>query len=155
MGNNPEATGKLQKPLFSSEQQAQRSEMTETEIDKAYYRWGLEYIRDAPLVSLKLAAKKARILWFDHTVKEVRLAEWLFVLLAALGLVRSFLAWNRYVPLYAVVLALGLPPLLYFAEDRFRLPMVPFLAIFVACGIIWILMLMNRRFKFSLPGGAR
>ena len=145
VGNNPEATGRLTKPYFSSQQQALRDELTEAKIDTEYYKWGLDYIRGNPLASLKMAAKKVGILWFEPTIGKLRLGEWLFVLVAAAGLVRSFSIWRRYVPLYAMILALSLPPLLYFAEGRFRLPMVPFLAIFAAYGIAWMLRMMNRR----------
>ena len=45
---------------------------------------------------------------------------------------------RRYAGLYVVAAAWRRTPVLFFAEARFSMPAVPFLAVFAASGVVWL-----------------
>ena len=138
VGNNPLATGGLVTPLFSDEQERIRDTVKASNIDFYYYRWSLDYILNNPGRSLSLMASKAKIILFDPSVDEAKYPELAFLVFAVIGFAVTVKQWRRYALIYLITAALVLPHLFFFAEARFRLPAVPFLAVFAAASIVWI-----------------
>ena len=161
IANNPDATGRLMSPpgvsaapleqLHSSIALAQERtgrDLTPSETSDYWRAEGLAYLREQPISSLWLYAKKARLFWSaeetplnvhyeaNRELTRISRLPWLgFGLAAPFGLLGIGLALRRGdSPLLLVLIVGG-----YFAASlpfvisaRYRLPVVPFLLLYAA-----------------------
>jgi 4-amino-4-deoxy-L-arabinose transferase-like glycosyltransferase len=152
MGNNPNTTGGYTElPDIQFENEVVR--------DKYYKQQAMDFILENPTSYLKLMLKRAVITYKSETIGIVwngALAKqldsksllvlklistvfwWLVVIAACVGLYdlsrRKPLSWHHV--LFAVSAFFFLFPLLTVAQDRYHLPLNPFLAMFAAYGLL-------------------
>jgi len=142
-GNNPAATGELVPFDIPYETRQQTEAMTEIQRDRAYYQLALQYMRSHPARCLRLAFKKLLILWSvarevpGHTLYSVY--GHLINVLALVGLVSSVRKhWLILMPIILVVLSKSLVHTVFFAAQRFWVPMIPYVLLFASLGVRWV-----------------
>ena len=165
VGNGPEATGTYAEvpwaashPFFEAEGFAAEARrragrpLALGEVSRFWFRAGLERWRTDPVGSLRLLARKVRLLGNDHEVADnhdfafVRLVaapalRWGFLSfgwlapLAALGLGRSDHSSFRGFLVLSAVAGLA-STALFFVLGRYRIPWVPGLALIAASGVV-------------------
>jgi tetratricopeptide (TPR) repeat protein len=137
-----------------------------SECSSFWFHRTLEHIRNHPLPSLMLEAKKLLYFWGNYEVHEIdsnykyslTLRRWPLVpfgLLSILGMVGMVLArkkFRRTFLLYSLVGVYLLSVLIFFAASRYRLPAVPFLAIFAAYGLTYLYSLAAEKRRMLLGG---
>lgn len=124
------------------------------EVSRYWTERSLRFITGSPGDWLQLMARKAALLvnareMLDTESQEtyeeysplLRMLAWvghfgLLIPLAAIGLVRSWPDRRRLWPLYAMLVAYAGSVLLFFVFARYRFPLVPFLLVFAAAGIL-------------------
>jgi tetratricopeptide (TPR) repeat protein len=126
----------------------------------------LEHIRTHPFPSLLLEAKKFLYFWGNYEVHEIdsnykvslTLRRWPLVpfgLISILGMMGMVLAWTNLRRTFLLSSLVGvylLSVLIFFAASRYRLPAVPFLAIFAAYGLTYFYSLAVEK-RWRLLGG--
>jgi len=133
---------------------------TEMELDRNYYRLGLEWIQANPRDFAILVVKKVvRLFDFDPHTSRQDIAGWYwfaglipyglmlpFILFGLFALIRTRSMWL----LYAVLLAAMLNTMMIYGDSRFRAPIQPYLYLFGSWGI-WkfAALAMSKRFFFS------
>jgi tetratricopeptide (TPR) repeat protein len=163
MGNNPQADGTpyaRQGLIWQRlERLPIRQGITEPAAKGAFYlREALHFIREQPAAYLSLLYRKLRLFWHAGEIPvsaDLRFYErhaWLarvlvldFGFAVPFALVGMAWCWNRRRELFLLhgfVLAYLASGLLFSVCDRYRLPALPFLLIFSACGIrqLWELL---------------
>jgi tetratricopeptide (TPR) repeat protein len=164
-GNNPHASGKYRPPSFVRpdpffEHEDFRSEasrrlgraVTRRESDAYWWSEGMRFIRENPgrwaaLLVDKLATyftdyERPDNYAFDNFRRFVPMLAWplpRFGWVAPLGLVGLALSWRRWaelLPLHATMGAYLLSALLFFTQSRYRMPMVPLLALFAGHAVV-------------------
>jgi 4-amino-4-deoxy-L-arabinose transferase-like glycosyltransferase len=152
MGNNPQSNGGYTElPEIAFENEVVR--------DQYFKQQAIDYILNNPLSYLTLTFKRALLTYKSETIgvvwnnalnkqlgnqslmllKAVSSLYWWLILIAALiGIFylyqRKALAWHH--ALFAVSLFFFVFPLLTVGQDRYHLPLNPFLAIFAAYGLL-------------------
>jgi tetratricopeptide (TPR) repeat protein len=120
-----------------------------SECSRFWTAYTLEYIRTHPLSAFTLEIKKLIYFWRNYEVHDIDSAyknyraiqTWPllpFGVLAVLGLLGISLSLSKFrwlLLLYSVIVVYLLSVLIFFAASRYRLPAVPFLAIFSAYAI--------------------
>jgi tetratricopeptide (TPR) repeat protein len=141
------------------------------EVDRYWLARGMEFIRTEPGKALSLMLKKLYLFWnrteipnngsFYFTAGQSKLLTYLptgFWLLGPLGLLGMLLAWRgrkevRFVVLFVLLYIMSV--LLFFVCDRFRLPVVPFLAGFAGFAAVSLWEWFRRRsFSLLMKNGA-
>jgi 4-amino-4-deoxy-L-arabinose transferase-like glycosyltransferase len=113
---------------------------------------GLAYIRENPVAWLRLEARKLALflnateIWNNRSIELSRPFSWVLRLpllsfgavapLALLGLAATARDWRRLFPLYAMIAVYLASALLFFVLSRYRVPVVPVLIVFAACGVM-------------------
>jgi tetratricopeptide (TPR) repeat protein len=129
-------------------------ELTPAEVSSYYTRRALRYIRSHPgdwiaLMGRKLALTFNALEWVDtkgqyahaELSSVLRLSGWLFHfgVLAPLALLGVWITWSdraRLRPLYLLFVAYSGTLLMFYVFARYRLPLVPILALFAAASIV-------------------
>lgn len=121
----------------------------------AYWRGqALAFVRAQPSRALALAAERARLFWNRYEPWDVRSftvsrgISWLLSLplpgfgviapLALAGMALSASRWRRLAPLYGMILVYFGSGVLFVALSRYRVPVVPLLAVFAGAAVISI-----------------
>lgn len=146
-GNNPYATGTWRLESGFDEWFARQatadgvenlSTLTEVERSEVSGRIARNYITDYPFASLSLALKKAHIFWIypitnsdsDEQLQLVAvLFDFVLLLGAALGIIFTWKERRRYALVIAAIVFFSLVQIVLHSEARFRLPLIPFLAV--------------------------
>jgi Flp pilus assembly protein TadD len=133
-----------------------------SEVSGFWYERGREFILAEPAEAAKLFARKLVLFWDSYELannKDVyyfgrmslvfRGVSWLhFGLIAPLAIVGMFVTVRRN-PRAALLLLFVLSymcgVILFFVNARFRLPVVPFLILFAAAGVFWLLERLAKR----------
>lgn len=163
LGNNPKADG-MSAIFYGADWQYRdfqftaQKEMGKTlrpsEISKFYYKKGLKFILGQPAKSFKLLLKKLYLFWnkfeisnnqdiyffrrYSSLIRILPLGFWIIAPLAFTGILISF--WQRrkiFLP-FIFVVSYMITVVLFFVPARFRLPVTPFLIIFSAFAIYWL-----------------
>ncbi len=167
IGNNPHARGVFEPPPIlrsggatlqqDAETIARRTlgrELQPSEVNAFWFRQGREFIREHPGRFLQLLGRKFTIFFDQLEIADVIhpafFRRWTPILavpfptfgviapLALLGLVLAGKRWRKLLLLYLFVAGYILSTILYFVNSRYRLPLVPFLMIFAAYAVIWL-----------------
>ena len=131
-----------------------------SEISDFWFKQGLDFIQTHPLRYLGLLGKKLYYFWNSYEIESNKniyfFSRWSSLLrsllwdhllrfpfgiicpLAVLGIILNAKRWKKYFLLYAFVFSYTLSVILFFVTSRFRLPVVPFLLIFAAYSIYWL-----------------
>ena len=124
-----------------------------------YYRASWDWIRSEPADYVALQAKKFVLFWNVRTIDRnqdssvLRRASWAFRLaapwglLAFLGIIGMFLAWNEFrrSPLHLLVLLQMAGVLAFFVTTRYRLAVVPWLALASAFAVHHVVRCVRQR----------
>lgn len=153
--NNARATGGGH--CFFPEEKGEFDGLSEVEIDRLFRRKGMAYIREHPGHFLRLAGAKFVRFWrlwphADYVGRETATVAGVsftpILLLALWGLVQSRRRWR---PVLLFVLLFGYYTALhmvFMAVTRYRVPIVPYLVVLAAWGIVDI----ARRVRGLRPG---
>ena len=149
MGNNPEATGTFRWaiPPGATWNKESTNGFFETQASSLGYKHGLQFIRDNPGQFLKLVAKRAfyllqppyRVIHFQESKAEtiskiVWLVMYLILFVFAFIIAPFHLRFEPKVLslLFITIFMLALPYLITYGATRYRLPMIPFMAMAAA-----------------------
>jgi hypothetical protein len=122
--------------------------LSESQLDKEYYRRGLAWIRSWPTDFLRLLPKKFIRLWSPFQVNTeiaeyplpyatfVKAAYLLYLCLASFGATRLGPYWRRSAILYFPIICFVVTGLIFYGATRYALPMAPFLVILAAVGVV-------------------
>jgi Flp pilus assembly protein TadD len=129
-------------------------ELTPAEVSSFFLRSALEYIRSDPGGWTRLMARKFALAFnavevvdtvdpYTHAEASLplRLSSWVFHfgVLAPLALLGVWITWSerqRLLPLHLLFLAYTASLLAFYVFGRYRLPLVPFLVLFAAAGLV-------------------
>ncbi len=166
IGNNPHARGVFEPPpiLRSGGATLQRDAETiarralgralkPSEVSSFWFEQGFRFIRENPGRFLKLLGRKFAVFWDQLEIADVIhptfLQRWTPILkipflvfgvaapFCLLGLILAAKQLRKLMLLYLYVIGYVLSTVIYFVNSRYRLPLVPFLLIFAAAGVIW------------------
>ncbi|MBC7188549.1 MAG: glycosyltransferase family 39 protein [Calditrichaeota bacterium] len=129
IGNNEHATGDWLKPgdYWSP------SGNTEVEVDRQYYRAALQFMVAHPGRTLGLAARKLCIFWLPYPHATDRVPSVLLVPLVLVGLATSLPRRRTWI-LLATIVYFTLVSCVFFANQRFHVPLLPVLAVYAGAG---------------------
>ncbi|MBN1315555.1 MAG: glycosyltransferase family 39 protein [Anaerolineales bacterium] len=136
---------------FPAEIESRIATIPELELDRAFYRAGLDYIRSRPADWLRLEGKKLVSFWLfrpnlganplyrSHWTELYRVQYIILILLAAAGIALSAKEWRRYSLFYALFGYTTLMHLAYNVLTRYRWEMELFFLIFAGMAVerIW------------------
>jgi len=178
VGNNPAANGRFKPPPFMRPAQSgliddahiiaekiEGKRLKPSEASNFWFRRSLSFIRAHPVSYLALLAKKVTLFWkaaeyvddieyriFTKAASLLRSGLlFRFSLISPLALLGLFLSWpqrKKVMLLYIFVFSLSLATILFFINSRYRLIVVPYLAILAAYSL-WqgFRMCKKRRYK--------
>lgn len=128
------------------------SDLGEVELDSAFYRQTLSFIREDPGRWLRLLGRKLVGLWWfrenvgrssgfyeESWILPYKILYAIVLVLAMAGLVISARHWRRYLLLYGMFAYLSVAYLAYHVITRYRWEMEPYLLIFVSLATVQIL----------------
>jgi len=166
IGNNPQATGGFQLPAgissspieqfktaISYAEHATGRTLTPSQASRYWLMRGLEFIQGHPYDVIRLYLKKTAFFWrkeeipinIDYSfcrtlIPLLRLPLFSFGLLAPLGILGTLLALRRRASLglALVILSYMISVLVFFINDRYRLPVVPFLILAASWCLCWM-----------------
>jgi hypothetical protein len=132
--------------------------MPELEMDRAFYRAGLDYIRNQPVDWLWLEGQKLISFWFfrpnlganplyrSHWTSLYRVQYGILMILAAAGMILSAREWRRYSLFYALFGYTTLMHLAYNVLTRYRWEMELFFLIFAGMAVerVWQLVVAGK-----------
>ncbi len=104
--------------------------------EKRAIRLGIEFIRENPGKFGNFAFRKLKIFWspYPHILDKVT---WYpLVLLSIIGIWHSFSCWKKHLLVYVLIGSSMIIPVLFTSMPRFRAPIMPFLIIYGAFGIV-------------------
>lgn len=104
--------------------------------EKRAIRLGITFIREHPEQFLNLAWRKLKIFWspYSHVLDQV---SWYpLLILSLIGLLYSFKDWQKYMLIYVFILSSMSIPVVFTSMPRFRAPIMPFLMLYGAFGLI-------------------
>ncbi len=139
IGNNVYATGDWLKPGDYWSPAGQ----TEVEVDREYLRAAMGYIVAHPARALRLAVRKFGILWSPYPHVADRVSFWTVLALAVLGIggtVRRKESWI----LLATLAYFTLVSCVFFATERFHVPLLPVVAVYAGAGVQWLATLVRK-----------
>ena len=128
--------------------------LTPAEVSSYWTQRTIAFVGDQPVAWLGLLARKARLLASRIEVIDTESQEshadyslplrllgplWNFGILLPLALAGAWLLWperRRLWPLYALAAAYAASVILFFVVARYRQPLVPFVMIFAAAGVV-------------------
>jgi tetratricopeptide (TPR) repeat protein len=138
--------------------------------DRWFYAAGLRFWAHEPGQALRYTLQKALLLVHNHEIMRdfdfyyfarhyaalLRVPWWNFAILLALGCVGATLgrrsgSVETLLRLYFVAYAIGI--VAFFVTARYRVPLVPVLAVFAAQGLVWLRHAVARRRRAALLGG--
>ncbi len=135
-------------------EQATGRALSAKEVSAYWYRRGWDEVRRHPGRFLRLTWRKFVLFWNDYEVPDTQdfyflrqtcRSLWLapvtfgwIVPLAAVGLIASGRRWRACVPLYVMVWGVLLAVVPFFIFGRYRLPIVPTVALFAGAGVVEI-----------------
>ncbi|MCP4403587.1 MAG: hypothetical protein GY801_40565 [bacterium] len=102
------------------------------------------FIVEDPLRFLLLAWRKLKIFWspYNHLFDKIT---WMPILFLSLfGMYRSFSSWQQQLLLYTPIISTMLIPVFFTSMPRFRAPIMPFLILYSAVGLIQLYSLGRR-----------
>jgi tetratricopeptide (TPR) repeat protein len=166
IGNNSRATGGSRIPDFArgspalqhddfireAERRAGRS-LTPAESSRFWFREGIGFITTHPFISMKLLVFKIYLFFSGNSISDnynLTFFKGQFPILrfpfswhalstlAVLGMIAGWRKRKKLALIYILPLSYALSIALFFVASRFRLPAVPYLAIFASFGIISI-----------------
>ena len=162
IGNNPDATGEYIFPTeIDRELILEVAEWPERDRDLFFYQQGFDFIRENPGQALRLFIQKLQFFSFFRPsigntyqntglqvglARNVFIASWMLILpagLAGLWIARRRLADHAL--LVCIILSQAFVTSLYFVGTRFRTPLEPYLMIWTAGFLIWIVEKLSRR----------
>ncbi len=183
IGNHADATGTYMSiPGISDEPSRQVKDsmilaMAETgktlssgEVSRYWIDKSRSFIRERPIDFIRLVLKKIALYWnreeipseyslsFDqrfHSVLRWPLLD--FGWIGPLGLLGIALAWksgHRVMLLHLIIVAMMVSVVTFFVHARYRLPVVPFVALFAAFALQWICQQVSRKSLKSVIGAA-
>lgn len=145
MGNNPLATGGGDMQYLP-----ELDKLPEAERDRAYYKKGLEFIRQHPAGFFKLSLNKFIRFWrlYPHRIHTVELKHQTISLLSygillPFFLLGLFLGWKKNrkaLLLFLLLIYFTIMHMIFVAQIRLRFPIEPYIIIFGALGINFVLM---------------
>jgi tetratricopeptide (TPR) repeat protein len=130
--------------------------LTAAEVSGHWTAQALSYVRSQPGDWLGLVARKTRLLMSSTEIIDTESQEshaehswslwllgpvWHFGVLLPLGVIGAIALWperRRLWPLYALTAAYAASVILFFVVARYRLPLVPFVMLFAAGGVVWL-----------------
>ena len=133
IGNNPNATGDWIDPSDYRTPAAS----TEYEIDREYYNEALRYISSNPGRAIVLALKKFIILWNPYPHYFDQIPFWIIIFFAIIGLAVTWRQKNSYL-FISIIFYYSLFACVFFANQRFHIPLQYLLTVFTASGLIWV-----------------
>jgi tetratricopeptide (TPR) repeat protein len=165
VGNNPNANGLYQYPIFvrpdpqfehedfrARAREETGRDLSRGEASRFWWRKGFEYVTSEPMGAAALYLRKLALMWnaeevadnysfafFRSDVSPVLRIPIGFSLLAALGLVGVAVTarrWRACLPLYLFELSYMAGLVLFFIHSRYRLPLVPVLVVFSAAAVV-------------------
>ena len=126
-----------------------------SEIDGYYLRKAFAFFKDEPVKAVKLLLRKAYLFTnavelgnnFDNNLLKLRLAilkfdpVGIYIVLpfAFLGIGVHIKDFRKYTPAYLFVVIYSATVVLFFVNDKFRMPVVPFFCLFAAAGFFWLI----------------
>jgi hypothetical protein len=126
-------------------------ELGELELDSAFYRAAFSFIREDPGRWLGLLGKKLLSLWWfrqnvgrssgfyeEAWILPYKILYLAMLILAVAGIVLSVRHWRRYLLLYGMFIYLSVAYLTYHVITRYRWEMEPYLLIFTALAVVWV-----------------
>ncbi len=104
--------------------------------EKRAIRLGLQFIRENPGTFILYAFRKLKIFWspYQHIVD--KMAWYPLALFSMLGLGYSLQCWREHLVLYVFILCSMIIPVFFTSMPRFRAPIMPFLIIYAAFGLV-------------------
>ncbi len=180
-GNNPKADGSFYSPLDIALNQEGMfrdakiiakmtlgRDLKTSEVSGFWFNRAMTFIKSEPLNYLKLLFRKLTLLFspreFFHEVEyysilgKIKIFKIMFLDLrfilpfAFLGMLSSLKNFKKTALLYLILVTLSFSIIVFFVTTRYRLSMVPFLAIFASCGIfsLWEAFKLKKYTKLGL-----
>lgn len=178
-GNNPEADGLFcvpanialyQEGMFRDArviaEAAQGRRLKTSEVSSYWFSRAIAFAKSHPAAYLKLLLRKTRFLFSPNEplhdieyryiadkigVFKIMFLDLRFILpLAFLGIILNLKRFKEAALLYLVLISLSFSIILFFVTTRYRLSMVPFLAIFASCGAFSLWEALKNRKYISL-----
>ena len=106
------------------------------EYERRAIQLGVEFIRENPRRFGNFAFRKLKIFWspYPHILDKVT---WYpIALLSVIGVWYSFFCWKKHLLVYLLIGSSMIIPVLFTSMPRFRAPIIPFLIIYGAFGIV-------------------
>jgi tetratricopeptide (TPR) repeat protein len=128
--------------------------LTPAEVSQFWVRRTFDFVRTQPIAWLTLIAKKIALVWsrteFVDTESQATYEEWSpllralgwfghFGVLVPLAVLGVFVTWpdrSKFGVYYAMAGAYVASIAMFYVSDRYRLPLVPFLTLFAAAGLV-------------------
>jgi tetratricopeptide (TPR) repeat protein len=135
--------------------------LTPAEVSRYWTRQALAFVQSEPLAWLKLLGRKVALLWnrseMLDTESQESHAEWstplrlagrvghfgVLVPLAVLGVIVTWPLRNRLWVMYGISMAYAASVVMFYVFARYRYPLVPFLLLFAAAGLVSLRQLLH------------
>ena len=142
---------------------ALRRPLTPGEVSDYWFEQSLSYIQSNPDQWLRLLGKKTLLFWNVREIEDsddfYLYQKWSWLLrvladfshfgvlapLAAVGMLLTLKDWRRLWLLHAMIMSLAISVSLFYVFGRYRLPIVPLLALFAGAGIVSSMMSYKER----------
>ncbi len=142
IGNNPHATGDWLNPRDYRTPHS----VAEYDTDREYYAEAFSYIKNHPLKTMAHAIKKFTILWSPYPHYTDIVFFWPIALFSLIGVAAS-LRERRTTILVLVLIYYSAFSCLFFANQRFHVPLLYPLAVYAACGLLRCFDLLGAGFR--------
>jgi 4-amino-4-deoxy-L-arabinose transferase-like glycosyltransferase len=106
--------------------------------EKRAVRLGMNFIRKNPGKFGEFVFRKLRIFWSAYPHILDKISWYSIALLSVIGVYYSIFRWKRHVLVYLLILSSMIIPIVFTSMPRFRAPIMPFLIIYGAFGIVKI-----------------
>ena len=165
IGNNPESTGILSvlpgygnmwtmEDAESVAEQETGRKLRPGELSNFYFNKGWQFLAAHPGPAVRFMIRKS-LLFFNrfeisnnkHILHFIQLSPWLppllwlnFGLLTPLGVLGTWVMWKKGAVrfLAGLILAYAVSVILFFVTARFRMPVVPWMILLAAAGLVWM-----------------
>lgn len=106
---------------------------------------GWQFITQRPGTFLNFALRKLRIFWSPYHHILDKITWYPLAIFSLIGIGCSFRDWRKHLLLYILLLSSMVIPVMFTSMPRFRAPLMPFLMIYGAFGVVQIWRIISQR----------